>query len=34
VFVDNDVRALPGESDLDSELRALVDAAVTQPVAG
>jgi len=34
VFVDNDVRTLPGESDLDSELRALADAAVTQPVAG
>jgi cyclic 2,3-diphosphoglycerate synthetase len=33
VFVDNEVRALPGEPDLDLELRALAEAAAAEPVA-
>ena len=34
VFVDNEVRALPGEADLDAELLALAEAVAKQPVAG
>jgi cyclic 2,3-diphosphoglycerate synthase len=34
VFADNEVRALPGEPELDAELLALAEAATTQPVAG
>jgi cyclic 2,3-diphosphoglycerate synthetase len=34
IFTDNDVLPLEGEPDLDGELRALADAAVSEPVAG
>jgi cyclic 2,3-diphosphoglycerate synthase len=34
VFADNEVRPLAGEPDLDTELLALADAAIAQPVAG